>query len=580
MAKDRTVFQCGECGGSSPKWLGQCPHCKAWNTLVETVAEGTGTRHRFQALTKTQPVATLSEIEATDVDRAPTGIDELDRVLGGGLVAGGVVLIGGDPGIGKSTLLLQALDALSRQVKTLYVTGEESGAQVALRARRLGLGGSAVRVLAEIQLEKIQAAIEAERPAVCVVDSIQTVYSDQLTSAPGSVAQVRECAAQLTRLAKSGGTTIVLVGHVTKEGAIAGPRVLEHIVDTVLYFEGDTHSSFRLVRAIKNRFGAVNEIGVFAMTERGLKGVANPSAIFLSTHGQPVPGSCVLVTLEGTRPLLVEIQALVDSGGPSPRRLSVGLDRDRLAMLLAVLHRHAGVSCMDQDVFVNAVGGVRISEPAADLAVLLAIQGSLRGRLAAARLLRLRRGGAGGRGPARAARAGAAEGGGQAGLRRRAGAGGQRAEEGHRGPDHPRRRTRGAGGGPGEESLNPWIGWALAAVATALAWVQYGWQGLALAGSMIVFWLLLQFSRALRAMKLAGQAPVGHVPSAVMLNAKLKPGMTLLQVIQHTRSLGRRASPEGEQPERWEWCDDGGVRIALELRAGKLQRWELQRPAE
>jgi DNA repair protein RadA/Sms len=380
MAKDRTVFQCGECGGSSPKWLGQCPHCKAWNTLVETVAEGTGTRHRFQALTKTQPVATLSEIEATDVDRAPTGIDELDRVLGGGLVAGGVVLIGGDPGIGKSTLLLQALDALSRQVKTLYVTGEESGAQVALRARRLGLGGSAVRVLAEIQLEKIQAAIEAERPAVCVVDSIQTVYSDQLTSAPGSVAQVRECAAQLTRLAKSGGTTIVLVGHVTKEGAIAGPRVLEHIVDTVLYFEGDTHSSFRLVRAIKNRFGAVNEIGVFAMTERGLKGVANPSAIFLSTHGQPVPGSCVLVTLEGTRPLLVEIQALVDSGGPSPRRLSVGLDRDRLAMLLAVLHRHAGVSCMDQDVFVNAVGGVRISEPAADLAVLLAIQGSLRGR--------------------------------------------------------------------------------------------------------------------------------------------------------------------------------------------------------
>ncbi|HMR71306.1 MAG TPA: DNA repair protein RadA, partial [Rubrivivax sp.] len=251
---------------------------------------------------------------------------------------------------------------------------------VALRARRLGLDGSAVRVLAEIQLDRIAAAIDAERPAVCVVDSIQTLYSDQLTSAPGSVAQVRECAAQLTRLAKSSGVTVVLVGHVTKEGAIAGPRVLEHIVDTVLYFEGDTHSSFRLVRAIKNRFGAVNEIGVFAMTERGLKGVANPSAIFLSTHGDPVPGSCVLVTLEGTRPLLVEIQALVDDGGPSPRRLSVGLDRDRLAMLLAVLHRHAGVSCMDQDVFVNAVGGVRISEPAADLAVLLAIQSSLRGR--------------------------------------------------------------------------------------------------------------------------------------------------------------------------------------------------------
>jgi DNA repair protein RadA/Sms len=262
----------------------------------------------------------------------------------------------------------------------LYVTGEESGAQVSLRARRLGLEGKALRVLAEIQLERIQATLEAEQPAFCVIDSIQTLYSDQLSSAPGSVAQVRECAAQLTRTAKASGCTIVLVGHVTKEGALAGPRVLEHIVDTVLYFEGDTHSSFRLVRAIKNRFGAVNEIGVFAMTERGLKGVANPSAIFLSTHGEPVPGSCVLVTLEGTRPLLVEIQALVDSGGPSPRRLSVGLDRDRLAMLLAVLHRHAGVACMDQDVFVNAVGGVRISEPAADLAVLLAIQSSLRGR--------------------------------------------------------------------------------------------------------------------------------------------------------------------------------------------------------
>ena len=379
MAKDKSVYNCSECGGSTPRWMGQCPHCKAWNTLVESVADTPG-RHRFQSLVKAQPVATLADIEASDVDRAPTAVGELDRVLGGGLVAGGVVLIGGDPGIGKSTLLLQALDALSRSVKTLYVTGEESGAQVALRARRLGLDGSAVRVLAEIQLEKIQTAIETEQPAVCVIDSIQTVYSDQLTSAPGSVAQVRECAAQLTRLAKSGGTTIVLVGHVTKEGALAGPRVLEHIVDTVLYFEGDTHSSFRLVRAIKNRFGAVNEIGVFAMTERGLKGVANPSAIFLSTHGDPVPGSCVLVTLEGTRPLLVEIQALVDSGGPSPRRLSVGLERDRLAMLLAVLHRHAGVSCMDQDVFVNAVGGVRISEPAADLAVLLAIQGSLRGK--------------------------------------------------------------------------------------------------------------------------------------------------------------------------------------------------------
>ncbi len=381
MAAPKTTYVCSECGGASAKWLGRCPHCGAWNTLDEQVAESGGAgRHRFQALARSQPVATLSQIEAAEVAHVPTGQDELDRVLGGGIVAGGVVLIGGDPGIGKSTLLLQAVDALSARMKVLYVTGEESGAQVALRARRLGLGGTRVRVLAEIGLERILATLDAEKPEFVVIDSIQTLYSEQLTSAPGSVAQVRECAAQLTRAAKAGGTAVVLVGHVTKEGALAGPRVLEHIVDTVLYFEGDTHSSFRLVRAIKNRFGAVNEIGVFAMTERGLKGVSNPSAIFLSTHGQPVPGSCVLVTLEGTRPLLVEVQALVDGGGASPRRLSVGLDRDRLAMLLAVLHRHAGVSCIDQDVFVNAVGGVRIAEPAADLAVLLAIQSSLHGR--------------------------------------------------------------------------------------------------------------------------------------------------------------------------------------------------------
>ncbi len=379
MAKDKTQFTCSDCGGNSPKWLGKCPHCGAWNTLQEVRAE-VASANRFQSLSGAHPVATLSEIVVAEVPRTPTGQDELDRALGGGIVGGGVVLIGGDPGIGKSTLLLQAADSLSRSLSVLYITGEESGAQVALRARRLGLDGRRVRVLAEISLEKILFALQAEAPDFCVIDSIQTLYSEQLTSAPGSVAQVRECAAHLTRHAKSVGTSLVLVGHVTKDGTLAGPRVLEHIVDTVLYFEGDTHSSFRLVRAIKNRFGAVNEIGVFAMTEKGLKGVANPSAIFLSTHGEPVPGSCVLVTLEGTRPLLVEIQALVDSGGPSPRRLSVGLERDRLAMLLAVLHRHAGVSCMDQDVFVNAVGGVRISEPAADLAVLLAIQGSLRGK--------------------------------------------------------------------------------------------------------------------------------------------------------------------------------------------------------
>jgi DNA repair protein RadA/Sms len=382
MARERTIYSCIECGGTSPKWLGRCPSCGAWNTLEETVAEPpvAAGRNRIQPLAHTQAVATLAEIEAAEVAYTPSGVQELDRVLGGGIVEGAVVLIGGDPGIGKSTLLLQAAEALSRSMPVLYVTGEESAAQVALRARRLGLAGRQVRVLAEIQLERIVATLEAERPRFCVIDSIQTLYSDQLTSAPGSVAQVRECAAHLTRSAKASGTSIVLVGHVTKEGALAGPRVLEHMVDTVLYFEGDTHSSFRLVRAVKNRFGAVNEIGVFAMTEHGLKGVANPSAIFLSTHGEPVPGSCVLVTLEGTRPLLVEVQALVDGSGPSPRRLSVGLERDRLAMLLAVLHRHANVATFDQDVFVNAVGGVHISEPAADLAVLLAIQSSLRGK--------------------------------------------------------------------------------------------------------------------------------------------------------------------------------------------------------
>ena len=267
MAKEKTIFVCNDCGGTSAKWLGKCPHCGAWNSLDETVAEAAGpAKNRFQSLAKGQPVATLSEIDAAEVARTPTGQEELDRVLGGGIVEGAVVLIGGDPGIGKSTLLLQALDALSGQMKVLYVTGEESAAQVALRARRLGLSGQKVRVLAEIHLEKIVATLENEAPAFCVIDSIQTVYSDQLSSAPGSVAQVRDCAAQLTRLAKTSGVAMVFVGHVTKEGALAGPRVLEHMVDTVLYFEGDTHSSFRLVRAIKNRFGAINEIGVFAMT--------------------------------------------------------------------------------------------------------------------------------------------------------------------------------------------------------------------------------------------------------------------------------------------------------------------------
>jgi DNA repair protein RadA/Sms len=382
LAKAKTIYVCQACGGSTPRWQGQCPACQAWNTLEESLSESTSSNARFQGLAQAVPRQKLSAIKAEDMPRLPTGVDEFDRVLGGGLVPGGVVLIGGDPGIGKSTLLLQALAEMSAAgVSVLYSSGEESAAQIALRAKRIALNAPQLEVLAEIQLEKLLTTIDAARPQVVVVDSIQTVYSDALTSAPGSVAQVRECAAQLTRYAKSTGICMLMVGHVTKDGHLAGPRVLEHIVDTVLYFEGDTHSSFRLVRSIKNRFGAVNELGVFAMTEKGLKGVSNPSAIFLSQHAEMVPGACVLVTQEGSRPLLVEIQALVDTAHiPNPRRLAVGLEQHRLAMLLAVLHRHAGIACFDQDVFLNAVGGVKISEPAADLAVLLAIQSSIRNR--------------------------------------------------------------------------------------------------------------------------------------------------------------------------------------------------------
>jgi len=376
----KAIYACNECGGQSTKWQGQCPHCGAWNTLVEAVAERGG-QHRYAGAAKPAPLTPLGRIPAQEAARMPTGVAELDRALGGGLIAGQVALIGGDPGIGKSTLLLQALAWMSAGRKAVYVSGEESAEQVALRAQRLQVDTAAVGLLAEIQLERILAALEGERPEVAVIDSIQTLYSETLQSAPGSVAQVRECAAQLTRLAKSRAIALIFVGHVTKEGALAGPRVLEHIVDTVLYFEGDPHSSFRLIRAFKNRFGPVNELGVFAMTERGLRGVANPSALFLSQHREPVAGSCILVTSEGTRPLLVEVQALVDGAhGVAPRRLAQGLDPTRLAMLLAVLHRHAGIAVHDQDVFVNAVGGVRIEEPAADLAVVLAVISSFRSR--------------------------------------------------------------------------------------------------------------------------------------------------------------------------------------------------------
>ncbi|WP_054287094.1 DNA repair protein RadA [Gulbenkiania mobilis] len=382
MAKTRTVYTCSECGGQTPKWQGQCPHCQAWNTLTETQVVPAAASPRFQAwAAQAVPVQRLADVQAQELPRDPSGIDELDRVLGGGLVRGSVVLIGGDPGIGKSTLLLQALSTMGLMQSVLYVSGEESPQQIALRASRLAVDTRSVKLLAEIRLETILSTLRDEAPEVAVIDSIQTLYTEQVTSAPGSVSQVRECAAQLTRMAKQTGTTILLVGHVTKEGSLAGPRVLEHMVDTVLYFEGEAHSSYRMIRAIKNRFGAVNELGVFAMTDRGLKGVSNPSAIFLSSYRDDVPGSCVLVTQEGTRPLLVEIQALVDDAhGFQPKRLTLGLEQNRLGMLLAVLHRHAGIACFDSDVFLNAVGGVKITEPAADLAVLLAIVSSLKNR--------------------------------------------------------------------------------------------------------------------------------------------------------------------------------------------------------
>jgi DNA repair protein RadA/Sms len=384
MAKAKTLYTCTECGASEPKWQGQCPSCLAWNTLVETLEESVSTNryaNKFDGLTQSASLQKLSSIQAADIARQATGISEFDRVLGGGLVEGGVVLIGGDPGIGKSTLLLQVLCHLGRSAQAIYVSGEESPQQIAMRAKRLGLDASEVELLAEINLEKILATLQTHKPNIAVIDSIQTVYSEALSSAPGSVAQVRECSAQLTRLAKQLGITVILVGHVTKDGTLAGPRVLEHIVDTVLYFEGDQNSSFRLIRAFKNRFGAVNELGVFAMTEKGLREVANPSALFLSHHDSQVAGSCITVTMEGTRPLLIEIQALVDeSHAPSPKRLCVGLEQNRLAMLLAVLHRHAGIPCFDQDVFINAVGGVKIAEPAVDLAVILSIVSSLKNK--------------------------------------------------------------------------------------------------------------------------------------------------------------------------------------------------------
>jgi DNA repair protein RadA/Sms len=390
MAKAKTLYSCSSCGARAPQWAGQCTDCGAWNTLIEVVAVATTPAGRFSGYAgdTTNTVTRLSAVEADRQVRTPVGFSELDRVLGGGLVSGSVVLIGGDPGIGKSTLLLQVLASLSTRLSSLYVTGEESPEQISLRAARLGIEGDDVRLYAETCVERIIETARTEQPRVMVLDSIQTLYTGNLQSAPGSVAQVKESAAQLVRYAKQTGTAIFLVGHVTKEGTLAGPRVLEHMVDTVLYFEGDAGERYRILRAIKNRFGAVNELGVFAMTQQGLREVRNPSAIFLSRHETTVPGSAIMVTWEGTRPLLVEVQALVDpSQLGNPRRVTLGLEQNRLSMLLAVLHRHGGLVTGDQDVFVNVVGGVRVTETAVDLAVLLAILSSFRNRCLPADLI-------------------------------------------------------------------------------------------------------------------------------------------------------------------------------------------------
>lgn len=378
----KSVFYCTECGAESPKWSGQCSDCGEWNTLIEHKQQKDQSAvTRFAGFAPQSAVQTLSEVQISSISRKATGSEEFDRVLGGGIVPGSVILIGGDPGIGKSTLLLQRMCSISASTRSLYITGEESSDQVAMRANRLELKTDALKVMAENRLESILEVIDKEKPGIVVVDSIQTVFTDALSAAPGSVSQVRESAARLVRHAKQTGCCVILVGHVTKEGSIAGPRVLEHMVDSVLYFEGDNAHSFRMVRAIKNRFGAVNEIGVFAMTELGLKDVNNPSAMFVSKHGADRPGSVSLATQEGTRPLLVEVQALVDDSAlANPRRLSVGLEQNRLAMLLAVAHRHAGFSLNSYDVFTNVTGGIRVVETGADLAVLLAILSSVKNR--------------------------------------------------------------------------------------------------------------------------------------------------------------------------------------------------------
>jgi DNA repair protein RadA/Sms len=388
MAKPKSSYQCDVCGAVQAKWAGQCPECESWNSLVETVLRAAPGRRAGQADSRETQPRSLAEVEANACERLRSGIGELDRVLGGGIVAGSVLLLGGDPGIGKSTLLLQMLAVLSERVRCLYVTGEESLEQVGLRARRLELRLGDIQCLAATDVDQVIAAAQRLQPRLVIIDSIQTMSCQELQSTPGSVAQVREATARLVRWAKETGCCVILVGHVTKDGTLAGPRVLEHMVDAVLYFESDGGSRFRVIRAVKNRFGAVNELGMFAMTGKGLKEVSNPSAIFLSGHEMPVPGSIVTVVREGTRPLLIEVQALVAASPlANPRRVALGLEPNRLAMMLAVMQRHGGLNLADQDVFINVVGGIRISETGADLPLILALHSSFRNRALPAKLV-------------------------------------------------------------------------------------------------------------------------------------------------------------------------------------------------
>lgn len=386
MAKNKTAYVCNECGQDFPRWQGQCSACQEWNTITEVrlgaASPGRGTKFAGYAGASSSEVKTLDQIDLNALPRILSHFGELDRVLGGGIVPGSAILIGGHPGAGKSTLLLQTLCYLAEQMPALYVTGEESLQQVAMRAHRLGLPTNKLRMLSETSVEQICEVALKESPKVIVVDSIQVMHMSDVASSPGSVSQVRESASYLTRFAKQNGIAVIMVGHVTKDGSLAGPKVLEHCIDCSVMFEGGSDSRYRTLRSHKNRFGAINELGVFAMTERGLKEVANPSAIFLSRGEEESSGSLVMVVWEGTRPLLVELQVLVDNSAMSnPRRVAVGMDANRLAMLLAVMHRHGGLQMSDQDVFVNVVGGVKVTETSADLTLLLAMVSSFRGEI-------------------------------------------------------------------------------------------------------------------------------------------------------------------------------------------------------